>query len=181
MNNKTLKPITDFFKEKEVGQYIKKAIQQIYKIYVMNNRLNDFQQLTVGQINKVFSNNNQSTDVTLDEGFFHNGRTHKFPYEQSISINDFWIDENEAICYLKESKNNIKNNEHFHETERNTLLKLVYGIAKLKYDYDPKKTKNSCTGNNAGSIPADFETLDIKIDGDTIRKHLAAGADLCKK
>ena len=44
-----------------------------------------------------------------------------------------------------------------------------------------QKTKNSCTGNNAGSIPADLETLDIKIDGDTIRKHLAAGADLCKK
>lgn len=58
------------------------------------------------------------------------------------------------------------------ERERNSMLKIIYGIAISKYDYDPNKDRNSATGENSGSIRADLELKGILIDNETVKKYL---------
>ncbi|PHQ24782.1 hypothetical protein CLH62_14560 [Marinobacter guineae] len=59
-------------------------------------------------------------------------------------------------------------------TERNTLYKIILGMAMAKYDYNPESRRNSATGENAGSISADLEEAGLSVDADTIREHLKA-------
>lgn len=59
-------------------------------------------------------------------------------------------------------------------TERNTLYKIILGMAMAKYDYNPESRRNSATGENAGSISADLEKVGLSVDPDTIREHLKA-------
>jgi len=59
-----------------------------------------------------------------------------------------------------------------HESERNSLLKLVYGMAVSAYNYAPGKTRNPATGENRGSIYADLQRVDISLSSDTIRRFL---------
>jgi len=62
--------------------------------------------------------------------------------------------------------------------ERNSLLKLVLGMAIKKYNYDPNSSRNNATGTNSGSIHADLEKCGINIDKDTIRKYLNEAKEL---
>lgn len=57
------------------------------------------------------------------------------------------------------------------ELERNTLLKLVLGMAIDAYGYDPNATKNTATGSKNG-ISASLELHGISINDDTVRKYL---------
>ncbi len=57
-------------------------------------------------------------------------------------------------------------------TERNSLLKLVYGVAVAKYGYDPSKSRNQATGENFGSIHADLAMLGLDLDRKTIARYL---------
>lgn len=59
-------------------------------------------------------------------------------------------------------------------TERNTLYRMILGMAIAKYGYDPESRRNAATGENAGSISADLEKVGFSIDADTIREHLKA-------
>lgn len=59
-------------------------------------------------------------------------------------------------------------------TERNSLYKMILGMAMEKYDYDPESRRNSATGENTGSISADLEKAGLPVDADTIREHLKA-------
>ena len=52
--------------------------------------------------------------------------------------------------------------------ERDSLLKLVIGMAIKKYHYKPELGKNSATTN----IANDLEELGIGLDQDTVRKYL---------
>jgi hypothetical protein len=63
------------------------------------------------------------------------------------------------------------------ETERNTMLKLILGMAIDSYGYDPAKTKNSATGNNSGSIKAALEKIGLSADEKTISKYLKTAAE----
>lgn len=56
--------------------------------------------------------------------------------------------------------------------ERNTLLKLVIGMAIKGYGYDPQAARSPC----AGEIVADLENLGIAITDDTVRKWLKEAA-----
>lgn len=66
------------------------------------------------------------------------------------------------------------------ETERNTMLKLILGMAMHAYSYDPKNSRNSLTGAKNG-LSAKLQTLDINIGDDTIRKYLTEAKKLIGK
>lgn len=57
--------------------------------------------------------------------------------------------------------------------ERETLLKLVIGMAVKGYNYDPTATKN----NAPKEIADDLAALDMSVSDDTVRKYLKQAAD----
>ena len=61
--------------------------------------------------------------------------------------------------------------------ERDSLLKLVIGMAVEQYGYDPQKLKNTAITN----IQSDLARHGLSLDTDTIRKWLRAGADLLSR
>lgn len=58
--------------------------------------------------------------------------------------------------------------------ERDSLLKLVIGMAVKGYAFDPKATRSKA----ATEIRSDLEQLGLSLSDDTIRKYLREGADL---
>ena len=58
-----------------------------------------------------------------------------------------------------------------HGSERDSLLKMVLGMAIAAYDYNPGTT-NRATGENKGSIFADLRQCGLTLDADTVRKFL---------
>jgi hypothetical protein len=62
-------------------------------------------------------------------------------------------------------------------TERETLLKILLGMAIAAYQFDPVAKRNAATGSNRGSIAADLQRLGLAVDPDTIRKHLAKAVE----
>jgi hypothetical protein len=58
--------------------------------------------------------------------------------------------------------------------ERNSLLKLVIGMAVNGYKYDPSPERSPVPPE----IAADLEALGIGLDADTVRKYLREGAAL---
>jgi hypothetical protein len=61
-------------------------------------------------------------------------------------------------------------------TERNTLYKMILGMAMQKYGFNPESRRNTATGENHGSICADLEKAGLPVDADTIREHLKAAS-----
>ena len=57
--------------------------------------------------------------------------------------------------------------------ERETLLKLLVGMAVATYKHDPTATRTS----TAAAISQDLHSLGISIDEDTVRKWLKEAAD----
>jgi hypothetical protein len=58
------------------------------------------------------------------------------------------------------------------ETERDSLLKLVLGMAIDGYRYDPNNTRNTATGGKKGSIQAALSRCGLEMDQKTISKYL---------
>lgn len=58
------------------------------------------------------------------------------------------------------------------ESERNSLLKLVLGMAISKYGYSLGSTRNTATGDNKQSISDDLLQLGLKLNSDTVRKYI---------
>ena len=58
--------------------------------------------------------------------------------------------------------------------EKESLLKMVIAMAIRGYGYDPRALKSDVPGE----IVNDLAELGISLDGDTVRKHLRAGAEL---
>lgn len=63
------------------------------------------------------------------------------------------------------------------ETERNTMLKLIIGMAIDAYSYKLDSTRNPATGDKNG-ISAKLQTHGISISDDTIRKYLTEAKKL---
>lgn len=61
-----------------------------------------------------------------------------------------------------------------HTKERDSLLKLVIGMAKSGYAYDQSAAKSHVPGE----IVLDLDKLGLKIDVGTVRKYLKEGLDL---
>lgn len=64
------------------------------------------------------------------------------------------------------------------QSERNTMLKLIIGMAMDAYGYNPDAPKNKATGENNGSIKAALDRLGIGVDADTVRKYLNEAKEL---
>ena len=64
------------------------------------------------------------------------------------------------------------------ESERNSLLKLVLGMAIDGYGYNPTATKSTLTGSNKNGLSAKLMTHGISITDDTIRKYLNEAKEL---
>jgi hypothetical protein len=60
----------------------------------------------------------------------------------------------------------------FTDNERNTMLRLIIGMAMDAYGYNPNSTRNDATGTNNKSIKAGLERKGINMDDETIRKYL---------
>lgn len=58
------------------------------------------------------------------------------------------------------------------KSERESLLKMVLGMAVAKYGFDPRRSENDATGKNKESIWDDLDSLGIAVDSKTVRKHL---------
>ena len=58
--------------------------------------------------------------------------------------------------------------------ERNSLLKLIIGMAIKGYTYDPKAGRTGIVRE----IASDLEQLGISLDDDTIRKYLSEAKEL---
>ncbi len=64
------------------------------------------------------------------------------------------------------------------ELERNTMLKVMLGMAIDGYGYDPSASRNPATGNKKGSIRAGLQSIGFDVDEDTIRKYLTEAENL---
>lgn len=62
--------------------------------------------------------------------------------------------------------------ENINAKERNNMLKLIYGMARHAYQYDPNAKRNDATGGNKNSISATISQYGIDITDDAIRKFL---------
>jgi hypothetical protein len=94
---------------------------------------------------------------------------HKANDQQIVKLNQ----QLEALSEQnKELESRLASEPPLHEKERNSLLKMVLGMAVDKYGYIPGADKNRASGNNAGSIPAALDNLDLSINPDTVNKHL---------
>jgi len=91
----------------------------------------------------------------------------------------FYIDENQPesiILKIAEPyKTTIK--EDITENERNSMLKLIIGMAIDAYDYDPTSKRNSATGEKNG-ISSRLSTHNIIVSDDTIRKYLSQAKNI---
>ena len=58
--------------------------------------------------------------------------------------------------------------EEFHTKEKNTLLKLLLGLALTNYEYNPHSSRNA----TAREISSDLALHNLSIDEDTVRKWL---------
>ena len=57
--------------------------------------------------------------------------------------------------------------------ERDSLLKLVIGMATAFYGYNPDELRSKC----AGEVASELERVGISLNADTIRKYLKEGAE----
>ncbi len=89
-------------------------------------------------------------------------------FEQLIANNE--QERNTITC-------STPNTSDLSETERNTMLKLIIGMAIHAYSYDPKSNKNTATGDKNG-IRAKLQMHGININDDTIRKYLTEAKKL---
>ena len=64
------------------------------------------------------------------------------------------------------------------ETERQTMLKLIIGMAMDGYSYEPKKPRSDLTGNSNNSLSAKLALKGISISDDTIRKYFNEAKEL---
>ncbi len=97
------------------------------------------------------------------------------------SPNDFYFSidtskEMKIVLAVPDKRKSIKH--EVTELERNTMLKLIIGMAIDAYGYSPDKSRNEATGTNKGSIRAGLETRGIFVDDDTIRKYLNEAKEL---
>ena len=91
----------------------------------------------------------------------------------------FTVFKPESIASLVNQKIEVSNTPSAAwEKQKQTLLKMILGMAVSKYDYDPSAVQNSATGKNKHSIQSDLDLIGVTLDADTIRNHLNSAKEL---
>ena len=96
---------------------------------------------------------------------------------RGVVISD-WKDAYDKLktAYDKLNEKLSANNNELHDVERDSLLKIILGMAIAKYDYDVTAIKNKATGGNTGSIPSDLDFHGLSLEPDTVRKYIKEAA-----
>ncbi len=87
-----------------------------------------------------------------------------------IPFNDFVLFVSAEDVTRLSKKETVKT--AMNETERNTMLKLIIGMAIDAYGYDKDKPRNDASGDNKNSISTKLALKGITITDDTVRKYL---------
>lgn len=95
--------------------------------------------------------------------------THLIPEDSYLGIR-----REEFQKLFEDTNESEQTTETLSTRERNTLNKMILGMAIEKYGYKPEASRNSATGENAGSICADLEKAGLPLDSETIKKKLEA-------
>lgn len=74
----------------------------------------------------------------------------------------------------------VSNDKPLTETERNTMLTLILGMAVDAYGYDPTQVRSSLTGTGKDSLTVMLQTRGYDVSDDTIRKYLKEAAEKIK-
>lgn len=112
---------------------------------------------------------------------YENNKPPKTPFEQSMD--DLQEMRNERQNLAEKTQKFIEKRQNakpvvkvksLHTKERETLLKLVIGMAVKGYAYKPNAKRNT----TSGEIKQDLELLGISLDEDTVRRWLKEASEL---
>ena len=94
-----------------------------------------------------------------------------------LEKNDLEV-ENESLRTMVEKFSKSRRDD-LPESERESLLKMVLGMAISSYQYELGSKKNTATGDNKGSIPFDLSKLGLNLNCDTVRKFIKEAEGRC--
>jgi hypothetical protein len=96
-------------------------------------------------------------------------------FAEHYGITNFFKDDplrERALALFPSNKAPLTKNDDITESERQTMLKLIIGMAIDAYKYDPDAKRNPATGNNKCSIKAALERVGLSLTEKTISKYL---------
>jgi len=93
---------------------------------------------------------------------------------ESASLRQHIEELNKRIGELASEPPQAKPEKPMHAKERESLLKLIIGMAVKGYSYDPKAGRNP----TAKEIASDLALIGLHMDEDTVRKYLAEAKEL---
>lgn len=152
------------------------AIREQISIYVHSTEKNDYILLDPCKIQEIQSKHPEK--VNIDFGIIH-GKFNPFVSDnqpflrrhvQIVNYIDLWVNKDEADLVIK--KPSTYGKPFASETEKSTMLKIMLGMAMGAYQYNPLSDRNSATGSDKDSIEHDLKKCGLKVNNDTIRKHL---------
>jgi hypothetical protein len=157
--------------ENKVWLILDAALKKNVSLHVLSTGSAQLKTLYSNQIQELRSYYPQKAKIMLEE--ILNDRYRYVEYHQLISFSDLWITKSDLNKLLPAPGNiPLLTVSNSHEVEKNTMLKLILGMAISAYGFDPREPKNSATGSNKGSIKYDLNDAGLSIDEDTIRKYL---------
>lgn len=115
-------------------------------------------------------NPDHSQYVIDDDRYFPRG---EYPDQADLGITKTDIEVFETTLVAKADIKHTNPVKILSTTERNSLLKLVIGMAMAGYRYDPKASKNP----SVREIADDLQRLGISITDDTVRKWLQEASE----
>jgi hypothetical protein len=92
--------------------------------------------------------------------------------EMEIDVPNELVELVEKHASLKVVKEDKGDSDSLPESERESLLKLVLGMAIDAYNHDPDSARNSATGANNQSISSCLARHNLELHPDTVRKYL---------
>ena len=90
--------------------------------------------------------------------------------DKIASICKIVIEERDELKHTLEATQSTASDAPLGESERDSLLKMVLGMAMAAYDYKPGANRNTATGEKQGSVSVDLQRMGLTLDADTVRK-----------